>query len=107
MVADARQILEDADAAKKRRAEQMPTEFDVLRVMMQCHSRLRELGWKEAIYCPKDGTSFQAIEFGSAGVHDCHYQGKWPKGTWWISDAGDLWPGRPVMVRVPARKSNK
>lgn len=99
MVVDARQILEDADAAKQRRAEQMPTEYDVLRVMQQCHSRLQELGWREAIYCPKDGKAFKAIEFGSSGIHDCHYEGEWPNGRWWVHNAGDLWPSRPVMFK--------
>lgn len=100
MVHDARQILEDAAAAKKRRAEQMPTQFDVLRVMMQCHQRLCDLGWKEAIYCPKDGTIFDAIEFGSTGVHDCHYEGEWPKGSWWLHDGDDLMPSRPIMFKL-------
>lgn len=95
----ARQILEDADAAKARRAEMMPTEFDVLRVLIQCHSRLRELGWTEAMYCPKDGSMFKAIEFGSTGVHDCHYEGEWPSGSWLVHDANDLWPSRPIMIK--------
>lgn len=99
MVVDARQILEEDDAAKARRAETMPTEFDVLRVLGQCHSRLRELGWTEAIYCPKDGSAFRAIEFGSTGIHDCHYEGEWPKGSWWIHSAGDLYPSRPIMIK--------
>lgn len=94
---DASVILEEHEAAKRRRAEQMPTVFDVLRVMMECHSRLRELGWSEAVYCPKDGSHFDAIEFGSTGVHDCHYEGAWPDGSWWVSDSGDMWPSRPVM----------
>lgn len=99
MVVDARKILEAADAGKKRRSETMPTEYDVLRVLGECHSRLRELGWTEAIYCPKDGTPFKAIEFGSTGIHDCHYEGEWPKGSWWLHDAGDLYPSRPVMIK--------
>lgn len=98
-IADARVILEEHDAAKARRAEQMPTEYDVLCTMSQCHSRLRELGWSEAIYCPKDGSAFDAIEFGSTGIHECTYDGEWPKGSWWIHDARDAWPSRPVMYR--------
>lgn len=99
MVVDARKILEEFDAAKERRAQAMPTEHDVLRVLMECHQRLREMGWKEAIYCKKDGTTFKAIEFGSTGIHDCHYEGKWPIGRWLVHDAGDLWPSRPIMVK--------
>lgn len=98
MVADARQILEDHAAAKKRRAEQMPSAHDVLRVMMQCYSRLRELGRTEAMYCPKDGSAFDAIEFGSTGIHECRYEGEWPTGSYHIYD-GDVWPSRPVMIK--------
>lgn len=91
-------VFDDWEAAKARRAEQMPTEHDCLRVMMEAYSRLRDLGWRDAIYCPKDGTAFDAIEFGSTGIHDCVYDGDWPNGRWWIRD-GDIWPSRPVMFR--------
>lgn len=94
-----KQIFDEVDAAKARRAVEMPAEQDVLRVLAQCHSRLRELGWTEAMYCPKDGTTFKAIEFGSTGIHDCHYEGTWPKGTWWLHDDGDLCPSRPIMIK--------
>ena len=77
----------------------MPTLDDCLRMLGDVSQRLRELGWSDAIYCPKDGTVFDAIEFGSTGVHACHYEGEWPNGHWWIADGGDLWPSRPVMFR--------
>lgn len=95
----AKMVFDDFEAAKKRRAEQMPTEYDCLRVMMEAYSRLKELGWKDAIYCPKDGTVFDAIEVGLTGVHPCHYEGTWPTGSWWTHDAGDLWPSRPSLFR--------
>ena len=95
-----KQVLEDFEAGRARRTEDMPTDFDVLRTLIQCHSRLRELGWRDASYCPKDGTVFEAIEFGSTGVHDCHYAGEWPKGAWYVHGQGDLYPSRPIMFRL-------
>ena len=86
-------------AARARRAAEMPTDYDCLRQMIICHERLRDLGWRDAIYCPKDGTVFEAIEFGSTGIHDCHYEGNWPNGEWLVHDMGDLMPSRPVMFR--------
>lgn len=99
-------VLEDWESAKARRAEQMPTEYDCMRVMLEAYSRLKELGWNDTVYCPKDGTVFDAIEVGSTGIHKCHYEGKWPDGSWWTHDAGDLWPSRPILFRILALKDN-
>lgn len=96
--AEAEELRKAADAARARRAEMMPDEKAALRVMSDAYQRLREFGWNSAIYCPKDGTHFQAIEAGSTGIHDCSYQGQWPKGSWWIHD-GDIWPSRPILFR--------
>jgi hypothetical protein len=86
-------------AVKDARAALAPTEQDAIRLMWQGYQRLRELGWREAMYCPKDGTEFDAIEAGSTGIHACHYQGEWASGSWWISDGGDLWPAHPILYR--------
>jgi hypothetical protein len=77
----------------------MPDERAALRHMFDGWYRLKELGWREAIYCPKDGTHFQAIEAGSTGIHDCNYLGEWPKGAWWIYD-GDMSPSHPVLFKL-------
>lgn len=63
--------------------------------------RLKELGWQEAEYCPKDGSEFKAIEVGSTGIHDCVYLGDWPKGGWWVHD-GDTYPSRPILWKPNA-----
>lgn len=97
--ADAAAVWREADAAKATRADRMPDERAAIIAMFEAHQRLIELGWKNAIYCPKDGTHFQAIEAGSTGIHDCNYQGEWPKGGWWVYD-GDIWPSRPVLFRL-------
>ena len=92
-------LLAEVEANKAARAKAMPTEKDALTVMFSAYQRLKELGFNEACYCPKDGTLFDAIEAGSAGIHTCHYDGEWPKGHWWIHDAGDLWPSNPILWR--------
>lgn len=93
-------ILEESERAERRRAETMPDEQSAINAMFQAWLRLKELGWREAEYCPKDGTSFDVIEAGSTGIFACHYTGEWPNGTWWCYDGGDLWPSRPVLFRA-------
>lgn len=97
---NAKQMLADSNAARDIRAVDMPTEHDVLRALMQCYGRLQDLGWRDIIHCPKDGTVFDSISFGSTGIHDCHYDGEWPTGSWWVHEAGDLWPARPIVYRL-------
>lgn len=88
-----------AEKAKAARAEAMPTEQDAINVMWSAYHRLQELGWRDAIYCPKDGTTFRAIEPGSTGIHESAYQGEWPNGSWVIYEAGDAWPSYPCLFR--------
>lgn len=92
-------IMAAVEAANKRRAELMPDEQAAIRMMFEAHQRLRELGWNDAIYCPKDGSEFDVIEPGSTGIHRCHYSGEWPSGSWWVSDEHDTYPSRPVLYR--------
>lgn len=72
---------------------------EAIRALFDAYQELKRLGWRDAMYCPKDATWFDAIEVGSTGIHRCQYRGEWPKGTWWIADDGDLWPSRPVLFR--------
>lgn len=94
-------LLAGIEKAKADRAEKMPDEKAALRQMFEAHTRLVELGWKEAMYCPKDGSMFSAIEPGSVGIHKCSYSGEWPTGSWWVYD-GDVWPSRPILWRPRA-----
>jgi hypothetical protein len=93
-------LLDDIDKAQAKRSEDMPTDKDALLRMFECVQRLKELGWNDAIYCPKDGTIFDAIESGSSGIHKAHYDGKWPEGNWWVHSEGDLWPSRPILFKL-------
>ena len=77
-----------------------PDERAALTQMFESYVRLRELGWNDIMYCPKDGRVFDSISFASVGIHDCRYVGEWPKGRWEILD-GDIWPTSipPAMFR--------
>src|SRR5213080_394944 len=85
-------------AAEDRRAR-MPDEKSALRAMHDAYIRLKDMGWNDAVYCPKDGSHFEVIEAGSTGIHDCAYQGKWPDGSWLVYDE-DIWPSRPILYRL-------
>lgn len=98
---EAEAIWSESEKAKALRAEQMPDEQAAIRALFGAWLRLKELGWKEAQYCPKDGSEFDVIEPGSSGIHRCRYDGQWPTGHWWIIAEGDLRPSRPVLFRVP------
>lgn len=98
--AEADALMAESDRVKAQRTANMPDERAALTVLFDAYQRLRELGWNNAIYCPKDGTPFLAIEAGSTGIHECSYEGEWPTGSWWIHADGDLWPSRPILFKV-------
>lgn len=100
--------LEAAFARKDAaQALRMPDDKAALDQMHDAYTRLEKLGWRSAIYCPKDGTSFDAIEAGSTGISTCHYEGDWPTGRWWVEADGDLWPSRPILFRLRATTPGK
>lgn len=78
---EAEALWEAAEAAKVRRTETMPTTDEALSALSSAKERLRELGWRDAIYCPKDGQAFAAIEWGCTGIFPAVYHGEWPKGS--------------------------
>lgn len=98
---EAEVIMEMIRAADARRAELMPDERSAIRMISEAITRLKELGWRDASYCPKDGSEFDAIEPGSTGIHKCHYEGDWPSGRWWVIDEHDMYPSRPILFRPP------
>lgn len=98
--AEADAIIELCEQRKAKRAADMPDVQSAIHAMQDAYLRLKELGWSEAIYCPKDGSLFEVIEPGSTGIHKCHYEGEWPRGRWWINTKDwDLSPSRPVLFR--------
>lgn len=96
---EAESIMAACDAARASRLAAMPDEQSAIRAMFDAWMRLKELGWNDAQYCPKDGSSFDALEAGSTGIHRCRYEGDWPTGNYWIEAEGDLWPSRPILYR--------
>lgn len=77
------------DALKVRDADREAAMPDWRAALHQTHTakeRLNKLGWRDGIYCPKDGTSFALIEWGSTGVHCGHYLGEWPEGRIYCDD---------------------
>lgn len=99
--AEADALCAAADAQQKGRAEAMPTEEAAVRVMCDAFHRLKELGWREACYAPTE-TPLKVIEPGSSGIHDARADGEWPNKSFWIAEAGDLWPSRPCLFKCVA-----
>lgn len=93
-------LWKSAEASRAVIEVKYPDEASCLKAMCEAFHRLKDFGWSEAMYCPKDGSSFDAIEAGSSGIHRCHYSGDWPNGSWWVADAGDLWPSSPILFRL-------
>lgn len=73
-------IWAQIEKAQAKRQSDMPTSHDALRMMIDAKERMSDLGWREAIYCPKDGTDFAVCQVGSTGMWRGRYVGKWPDG---------------------------
>jgi hypothetical protein len=98
--AEADALWESAKASEAKRAVAMPDVESALDTMTDAHTRLKELGWREAAYAPKNGTELELIEPGSSG------NGKDGAGCFWIPDAGDEWPSHPILFRLPSSKGS-
>lgn len=96
---EADEMLEQIAREEANRRELMPDEDSAIKMFFRSYIRLKELGWREAIYCPKDGSEFEVIEPGSTGIHRCVYRGEWPSGGYWIVSDGDMSPSRPALFR--------
>lgn len=93
-------LWSEAERQKEERAKLLPTEEDCFRMLATLGTRLEELGWRHAIYCPKDGTEFQALSLGCSKPYPCIYEGEWPKGRWEAYDeSGDGWPDYPSLYK--------
>jgi len=81
----------------------MDSENAAIDDMFAAYHRLKDMGWNDIMYCPKDGTNFLSVCPGSTGIFRSRYMGDWPKGGWWVEDGGDLWPERPCLWKpLPA-----
>ena len=77
---EAAALMAHIEEEEKERKRLMPDERTAINLMWSAWHRLKDLGWREPSYCPKDGTPFDVIENGSTGIHRTHYHGKWPDG---------------------------
>jgi hypothetical protein len=68
------------ESAKAARIALMPDWAAALQMMSDALSRLNDEGWARGAYCPKDGSPFAIIEFGSTGIFEAFYSGTWPDG---------------------------
>lgn len=100
--AEANTMWERARAAEADRAARMPDEQAAIHALWDAHQRLKELGWREPMYCPKDGSHFKIIELGSTGIFEGAYSGKWPDGYWESWDEHDAYCSSiaPAMFRL-------
>lgn len=92
---EASAILAACDAAKAKRAADMPTEEDAASAMFQAWYRLKELGWRETCYGPTN-ENVRLIVSGSSGIHQGIRFNPWPDKTWWID--GDC-PSNPCLFK--------
>lgn len=83
----------------KMRKEKMPTEESAIKALFHAYERLKDFGYNDAVYCPKDGSTFETLEAGSTRAFKCTYDGEWPKGTYWAQSDGDIFPSRPILWR--------
>ncbi len=93
------EIFAEIERAKKARADKYPDTAAAIKGMFEAYQRLTDLGWQDAIYCPKDGTLFDSISAGSTGIGNTMYRGEWPDGKYWGFEAGDVWPAHPILFK--------
>jgi hypothetical protein len=100
--AEGEALWEAAKAAEKKRAEDMPDEQSALNAMFNAWLRLKELGWRDGKYSPRDLTRFKTIEIGSTGIFDGDCHGEWPDCTWTTYDERDAYPSShpPTLFKL-------
>ena len=99
---EAKAIWEAAEKAQADRAIRMPDEKTAIHAMFDAWQRLKELGWREGQYSPRDGTLFKTIEIGSTGIFDGDCHGEWPNCTWTTYDERDAYPSShpPTLFKL-------
>lgn len=64
------QQIEHEDA---KRALALPSSLDCLKAMCSAEGRMKQLGWRDGRYCPRDGSAFAVCQVGSTGM----WRGYW------------------------------
>lgn len=99
---EADELWKQAGAEKERRKELIPDEQTALKLMLDCCTRLREMGWRSPPkFTTKQGKyKFKVIEFGSTGIFDVTSDvGENGEFRWWHASHGDVYPITPLMVK--------
>lgn len=92
-------LMARIEADEERRKATMPDEAAAINALFDAWQRLQDFGWRDCMYCPKDGSVFDVIEAGSTGIFRCTYDKKPATGTFWVQDLSDLCPSHPFMFR--------
>lgn len=92
------ELLDECEREKAARDALMPDERGAIFMLFAAYQRLKDFGWRDGMYAPKDGTTVQTISLGSTGIHDCKFAGNY----WHLFDGGDTYPSsdRPDMFRL-------
>lgn len=86
-------------AAKERPERRKQISPGMLKIFNLVAKLKSKHGWREAVYCPKDGTMFWAWDPLTSLPYKCNYHGEWPSGSWWAYMDGDAWPARPLLFK--------
>ena len=93
------------DSAEKERPKREAWAHPNMQQICHLTNEMRNEGWSEISYCPKDGSSFLAWNPLCSLPYICTYSGKWPDGKWWAHVDGDVWPDKPMMWKpIPSDK---
>lgn len=95
-------LWESAKQAEADRAARMPDEQAAIRTFFDAQQRLKELGWRDGVHIPRDGTVVRVIELNSTGIFDCTCSGEWPHCTWTTYDDRDAYPSsqHPALFKL-------
>lgn len=64
---EAKSLWDYMKRVEAERAERMPDTRSALAALVSAEQRMKELGWRDSRYCPRNG-SFAVCEIGSTGI---------------------------------------
>lgn len=74
---EAKSLWDSIEKATAERAVRLPDAHACLAAMSSASSRMKELGWRESTYCPRDGSLFAVCEIGSTGMWTANFSGEY------------------------------
>ncbi len=77
-----------SEKAERERKGRYPDSATAISTLSDARrSLIADHGWREGVYCPKDGTLFAVITPGSTGIFSGYYLGEWPDGEVLAADS--------------------